>query len=217
MSRPTTDALIVPASAEGLRRAVQVVKQGGIVAFPTETYYGLGVDPMNQQALARLFSVKQRPSHKPILNLVERRSQIDLLAAEIPDLFEPLIEQLWPGPLTLIFNAAPCASVLLTGGSGTVGIRISSHSLAREFVRQVGGPLTATSANLSGALAAKNSREVAEQLGSGVDLILDGGETPGGMGSTIVALRDSRLVLIRDGAMPFSQIEKKIDCQSGFR
>ncbi len=193
-------------SAKIIKEAVAVIKKGGIVAFPTETYYGLAVDPFNEKALNRLFEVKQRPLEKAILNLIDSQDKLFLFTNKIEDVFFPLMAQFWPGPLTLVVNAKAGISQMLACDNGTVGVRISSHPVAQTLCQHMGQPITATSANLSGRKAAETAQEVAQQLGTGVDLIINGGKTPGGKGSTIVGVENSILKLIRAGAVDFSKL-----------
>ncbi|HET97115.1 MAG TPA: threonylcarbamoyl-AMP synthase [Desulfurivibrio alkaliphilus] len=192
-----------------IARAVAVIRAGGMVAFPTETYYGLAVDPFNQEALSRLFAVKRRAPDKPILCLVHERGQLGLLARRVPEAYEPLIASFWPGPLTLIFEAREEVPLALTGYSGTVGIRISSHPLATRLAEAFGGPISATSANLSGLPAAASAAEVTAQLGPDVDLVLDGGATPGGSGSTLVGFAGDEPILIRSGVISREELMDK--------
>ncbi len=199
-----------PLSGE-VRRAAEIIRRGGIVAYPTETYYGLAVDPFNPAALRRLFQMKQRSPDKPVLTLIAQCSQLSLVARQIPDIYEPLWVRFWPGPLSLVFPAHDRLPDLMTGGTGTVGVRISSHPVARFLVEAAAGPITATSANLSGRPAAVNADQVRNQLGDSLDMIIDGGETPGGMGSTVVGCSDPvgdgcRLQLLRAGVIPFDKI-----------
>ncbi|MDZ7641208.1 MAG: L-threonylcarbamoyladenylate synthase [Desulfurivibrio sp.] len=189
-------------SAALLTKAAAVIAAGGVVAFPTETYYGLAVDPFNAAALQRLFTVKQRPDDKPILTLVAERQMLSRLVSRVPAPYEGLMDAFWPGPLTLIFAARPELPPDLTAHSGTVGVRISSHPTARALAAACGGPITATSANLSGRPAAVSAAEVAAQFTAGIDLILDGGSTPGGVGSTLVGLVNDELQVLREGVVP---------------
>ncbi|MFW2366931.1 MAG: L-threonylcarbamoyladenylate synthase [Desulforhopalus sp.] len=175
------------------------LRRGGVVAFPTETYYGLAVDPFNPDAVGKVFKLKKRDSAKPLMLLIENESQLSNLVEDIPPLYEPLIRKFWPGALTLIFTAASTVSSRVTGDSGTVGIRISSHPLALELVARMGQPITATSANISGLPPAKSASEVEEMFGSSLDYILDGGKTPAGLCSTIVGIKERSLTLLRPG------------------
>ena len=195
-----------PCSAADLNRAVAVLNSGGVVAFPTETYYGLAVDPLNPLALNQLFSLKQRDISKPILTLVYDHESLTSLVREVPDVYIPLMEKFWPGPLTLIFQAKLNLPVLLTANTSTVGVRQSSDPFAQQLVQSFGRPITATSANVSGRHAAIDAHEVRAQFSNKIDLVFDGGRTPGIIGSTIVGLSGSKLKLIREGMISFEEI-----------
>jgi L-threonylcarbamoyladenylate synthase len=192
-----------------LGEAARLLCQGGLIAFPTETYYGLGVDPFNVEALERLFAVKQRQPNKPVLVLVAEQPQVTELVAEVPAVFRRLMTAFWPGPLTLVFPGRASLPSLLTGGTGNIGIRQSPHPLAARLLRVFGGPITATSANRSGAPPATTAAEIQESLGAEIDLILDGGTTPGGAGSTLVGLNEEeQLCCLRAGAVGFADVCK---------
>ncbi|HIJ79710.1 MAG: L-threonylcarbamoyladenylate synthase [Desulfobulbaceae bacterium] len=201
----------VEITEDDLRQALEVLDGGGVVAFPTETYYGLAVDPFNQAALSRLFALKRRAPDKPVLVLISDPAQLAELVVDIPPPFKLLMDRLWPGPLTLVFKGLPTIPDILTGYSGTLGVRISSHPIAMRLAAAAGRPITATSANFSGRPAAVNADGVIDQLGPDVDFILDGGETPGGNGSTIVGIDEERVVLIRSGVIPFENILDLLD------
>jgi len=192
---------------EAVAHACAVLRAGGVVAFPTETYYGLAVDPFNQAALSRLFALKRRSFDKPVLLIIDHPSQLASLVAEIPLPFTILMQRFWPGPLTLVFPGAASLPGMLTGGRGTIGVRVSSHPVARQLVRVFGQPLTATSANLSGQLPAVTASGVRAQLGLEVDVVLEGGETPGGQGSTLLGCQEGKVCLLRAGVIPFAGIE----------
>lgn len=194
-------------------RAAEILADGGVVAFPTETYYGLAVDPFNTKALGRLFELKRRAANKPVLVLIDHLDRIALLAHEIPVEFRPLIARFWPGPLTLLFRSLDGLPPLLTGDTGTVGVRISSHPAANRLAMVHGRPISATSANISGATAAVTAAEVREQFGDRIDLILDGGRTPGGPGSTVAGLNNGKLRVFRAGVISLARINKVFtDC-----
>lgn len=201
-----------------IRHAAAVLQHGGIVAFPTETYYGLAVDPDCESAVAKLFQVKQRQAYKPLLLLIDRSEQLDDLVTEIPRKYRDLIEKYWPGPLTLVFPARKNISRQLTGNTGTIGVRISPHPIARKLVRKMGKPITATSANLSGTAPAKTADEVFEMFQDKVDYILDGGKTAAGLCSTVVGLQDGKLIILRKGQVDveseLAEIEEKT-CHKG--
>jgi len=192
---------------KAMAQACTVLRTGGVVAFPTETYYGLAVDPFNQAALTRLFALKGRSPDKPVLLIVDNPSQLETLVAEIPPPFPLLMERFWPGPLTLVFPGAASLPALLTGNLGTIGVRVSSHPVARQLVRAFGRPITATSANLSGHSPAVGVSGVCSQLGLEVEAVLDGGETPGGQGSTLLGYQEGKVYLLRAGVISFVEIE----------
>lgn len=193
-----------------LNKAANVLQQGGIVAFPTETYYGLAVDPFNEKALERLFAVKLRSRKKPVLVLIDKVSMLEQLASSIPQAYQVLIRTFWPGPLTLVFPARKHIPRLLTGNTETIGVRQSSHPIANALVSLCGRPITATSANISGRRAASSGNEVRQQFGVTLDYILDCGPTPGGQGSTIVGMQKNRICCLRSGVIPWSNIRGSI-------
>lgn len=202
----TGSALIHPFSATAVEKACAVLRRGGIVAFPTETYYGLAVDPFNPDALSRLYAVKKRETRKPILTLIDNRKHLSRLVRDIPAPFHILMDRFWPGPLTLIFDGDAGLPPLLTGHTNTVGIRQSSHPVARKLSSSFGGSVTATSANISGYDPAVTAADIAVYFGTGIDLVIDGGKTPGGAGSTLVGIEKGQLRLIRDGVIPFDEV-----------
>ena len=203
-----------PCSMVDLNRAVAVLNKGGVVAFPTETYYGLAVDPLNPLALNLLFSLKQRDIAKPILTLIDDRESLSTLVHEVPSIYSGLMEKFWPGPLTLIFKAKVNLPVLLTAATSTIGVRQSSHPFARQLLRAFGRPITATSANISGQDAAVDAYGVKAQFSNRIDMVFDGGKAPGVLGSTIVGLDGSRLKLIREGIIPYEQILRTVESGS---
>jgi L-threonylcarbamoyladenylate synthase len=193
-------------------KAVGIIKSGGVVAFPTETSYGLAVDPFNEAALKKLFSLKGRASDKAILVLIENPDSLSSFTGVIPEIYRKLMDGFWPGPLTLVFEGQSKLPGLLTDVRGTVGIRWSSHPVACRLAGLSGGVITGTSANLSGLPAAVTADQVAEIFPEGVDFIIDGGPVPGGKGSTIVGrdIQADTLCLIRDGSIPFMDITAEI-------
>ncbi len=185
--------------------AVSALRQGGIVAFPTETYYGLAVDFDSPLAVEKLFALKRRAADKPLLLLIEKKEQLASLVEDVPQPYWPLIEKYWPGPLTLIFPAMPSLSGRITGNAGTVGIRISPHPIAQELVRKMGKPITATSANTSGLPPARSATEIVKMFGESIDYILDGGATEAKLCSTILAIQKGQLRIIRHGQIDLSK------------
>lgn len=202
-------AAIIPYRAftrEQLSKEVTpVLQRGGLVAVPTETFYGLGVNPFDQMALHRLCAVKGRREGQPILVLVGSLREVGLFAEHVPAAASILMEALWPGALTIVLPARPSVPAAVTAGTGRIGIRLSSCQPLRTVLELV-GPLTGTSANRTGAPPAQSAREVQDTLGDAVDLIIDAGPTPGGMPSTVVEVGD-RLHIIREGAIAPEAIE----------
>jgi L-threonylcarbamoyladenylate synthase len=198
--------VIVPASNEVFHEAAKLLKQGGLIAFPTETYYGLGVDPFNAETLQRLFAIKRRAENKPVLVLVKDQEQVSLLAENVPAELQHLMNYFWPGPLTLVCPARAELPKLLTGGTNTVGIRQSPDATARFLLAAFGRPITATSANRSGEMAAMTAAEVEAAFNSEIDLIIDGSRTPGGAGSTLVGYDGLLLRCFREGRISFKDI-----------
>jgi L-threonylcarbamoyladenylate synthase len=185
-----------------LQEAGEVVRGGGVIAFPTETFYGLGVNPFNVQAVQRLYDLKGRsPQTSPILVLIRSRHELQALVSEITPTAERLMQACWPGPLTLVFRAAVAVPSVLTAGTGTIGVRLSAYPDVQRMLDVIGGPLTGTSANRAGQPPATTAEEVERVFGGDVDLIVNGGPTPGGLPSTVVDTTVSPPRLIREGCV----------------
>jgi L-threonylcarbamoyladenylate synthase len=191
---------------EKLAEAVRVLREGGVVAFPTETFYGLGADARNEAAVEKIFRIKGRNFRNPLSVIVANDREVIPLVEEIPAAAKILMQTFWPGPLTLIFRAAPSVSSRLTGGTGKIGIRVSSHPIARFLAAGLAGPLTATSANPSGGPECSSADAVIRTLGDLPDAVIDGGATPGGAGSTILDVTGFPPRILREGAIPRSLI-----------
>lgn len=192
---------------ELIHEAVTLLRAGKVVAFPTETFYGLAVDAANDSAIERIFQIKGRAFSSPIALIAGSKSGISGLVTEIPDVAQRLMQAFWPGPLTLLFPASPQISPRLTAGTGKIGIRVSSHPIADSLANGLGGPITATSANLSGTSECLIAGEVLATLGNRIDLIIDGGPAPGGKGSTFLDITVDPPVCLREGAIDFSLIK----------
>ena len=191
---------------ESLAQRVKTITQRGqLVAIPTETYYGLGVDPFNSDAVERLLVVKGRTDEKPILVLIGSLDQLSSLVQEVPSAASSLIEAFWPGPLTILLPARPSLPTGLTAGTDRVGVRFSSCRPLCELLRRT-GPLTGTSANRTGAPPAQTPEVVQETLHDKVELIVDCGPTPGGLPSTVVEAGGS-LRIVREGAIGRAALE----------
>ena len=192
----------------GVDRARHIILSGGIVAFPTESFYGLAVNASDENAIGRLFKIKKRMDNMPVLVLIPSLEYLKGYVADVPEIALRLIGRFWPGGLTLLFKAGSGISPLLTSGTGKIGVRISSHPLAAALARAVDSPITGTSANISGKPGCVTAKEVYSSLGRGVDLILDGGETKGGKGSTILDVTVNPPEIIREGMISREQLQE---------
>lgn len=180
-------------------RARRVLEESGLIALPTESFYGLAVAPFDEQALARLWQVKGRSEGKPILVLIGDESQLGVFVRNSPPAATLLMNAFWPGPLTIVFPAAVGLSNAVTAGTGSVGIRLSAWQPLRDLLRRL-GPVTGTSANREGIPPPTTAKEVQDSLGDALDLIIDAGPTPGGRPSTVIDVRGP-IRIIRDGAI----------------
>ncbi len=187
-------AATVPVLADQVRC---VLGESGLISLPTESFYGLAAAPFDEQALARLWAVKGRSEGKPILVLIGERHQLAPFVQTIPRAAQALMDAFWPGPLTIVFPAAPGLSHAVTAGTGSVGIRLSACEPLVDLLRRV-GPVTGTSANREGMPPPRTAEEVQDCLGEVLDLIIDGGPTPGGQPSTVIDVQDS-IRIIRNG------------------
>jgi L-threonylcarbamoyladenylate synthase len=197
---------VLKADSRGIEKASQKILEGGVVAFPTETFYGLGADALELKALRKIFQIKEREENKPLLLLVADRTWLPGLVKKIPPVAEQLIERFWPGPLTLVFEASPNLPSILTAHTGQIGLRISSHPVAQALVQAVGRAITATSANVTGQPSASLASEVFQTLGKQVDAILDGGKTAGGLGSTVLDVSGVLPKILRQGAVSRTEL-----------
>lgn len=208
-------AIITPYRATDLNALCaslsEVLRAGGVVAIPTETYYGLGADPFNAAAIDRLLAIKGRPDGKPTLVLIGDQAQLDRLVDHIPSAAKALMEAYWPGPLTLVFQASNQLPDNLTAGTGTVGVRLTSCDALARILREI-GPLTGTSANRSGMPPAQTARDVHDSLGEDISIIVDAGTTPGGPPSSVVRACDG-IEILREGAISRSQIIDTLQAQ----
>jgi len=181
--------------------AVKLLKDGGVITYPTETFYGLGADCLHEKAIDRLFDIKGRDYRSPIALIGGQDKDLELIADNVPEVAKRLIRVFWPGPLTLIFQASLSVPTRLTGGTGKIGIRLSGHAVARALALALDRPITATSANLSGQPECVSADDVCDQIGSRIDLIIDGGRTAGGKGSTMLDLTAAPPAILRHGAI----------------
>ena len=203
-----SDATVVPALAPNIARAAHVLRDGGLVAFPTETVYGLGADATNPAAVARIFAAKGRPAEHPVIVHVADVAAAQRWAASMPAAARDLADAFWPGPLTLILPRADHVSDVVTGGQPSIGLRAPSHPVARALLAAFGGGIAAPSANRFGHVSPTTAQHVAEDLGAAVDLILDGGACDVGIESTIVAFTARTPMLLRPGAIDVGAIAR---------
>ena len=186
---------------------VALLRSGGIIAFPTDTAYGLGADPFNNAAIDRIFQIKGRPETKPILLLVSSVRMAESVT-EPAGVFHDLVQKFWPGPLTVILPAAKSVPLKVTAGTRTVGVRWPAAPFATRLIKRFGQPITATSANRSGLPSAITAEEVCAQLDESVDALIDGGQLPSRTGSTVIDLTADSPVLLREGPISFESLQK---------
>ncbi len=191
---------------EQVRAAVRVLRSGGVVAIPTDTLYGLAACALDEQAVRRIFRLKGRPEGMALPLLVAYAGDLDRYSMDVPEIARALAERFWPGALTLVLRKASIIPDVVTGGKPTVGLRVPDHWVPRAIVRELGAPITGTSANLSGMPGLTTAQAVREQLGGQVDLVVDGGEAPGGVPSTVLDVTASPPRVLRQGAVPAAEI-----------
>lgn len=194
-----------PPSPHIIEQAVACIQTGGVLAIPTDSFYALAVGIFQPAALERVLAIKGDRDHKPFPVLISDPSQLNPLVNEVPDLAKKLMQQFWPGLLTLVLKANSQMAPVLMSESGIIGVRQPNDSRVLELLKQT-GPLTGTSANLTGQAPAQSVEEVIQQLGSEIDLILDGGQTPGGQPSTVLQV-EPELRIFRQGNIPLSAIQ----------
>lgn len=193
-----------------IRYAADQIRAGQVLGMPTDTFYGLAADPLNLRAVERVYEIKSRSRHKPLSLLIESVDQAEELAKPLPDEFYRLARKFWPGPLTLIVQAASRLPLKVTANTGHVALRVPAAKIPLEVVRTAGIPITATSANLSGAEECTTAVAVRDQLQDRISIIVDGGTSPRETASTIVDLTDeeARWRVIREGAIPSPEISE---------
>jgi len=191
---------------QDIERAVAILRRGGLVAFPTETVYGLGADAQRAEAVERIFAAKGRPSDHPVIVHVPAGADLGRWAARVPVAAERLAERFWPGPLTLVLPRGPRVPDAVTGGQNTVALRVPDHPLALALLSAFGDGIAAPSANRFGRVSPTLAEHVREELGSAVDLILDGGPCRVGLESTILSLVNDRPRVLRPGAITAAEI-----------
>jgi L-threonylcarbamoyladenylate synthase len=193
--------------AAALARAIAALRTGDPIVYPTETFYGIGADAFSTEALERIFAIKGRDVAKTIALIAHDEASAFAIASEVPDLARRLARAFWPGPLTIVMPARDGIPPALVGPGGGIGVRVSSHPVARALAHALGHPITATSANLSGAAPARTTAEASATLSDQIKVFVEGGTLPGGMPSTVIECDRDGWKLIRDGAISADQIK----------
>ena len=188
-------------SAKVIADSIEILKGGGVIAYPTESFYALGVLATDEKALEKLFLLKKRPLDKPMPLVVGGPEALEAVVKRVPERAVELMKRYWPGPLTIVFEAADNISDLLTAGTGKVAVRVPGESVALHLAREAGFPITATSANISTKPPADNPDAILDYFGDSIDLIIDAGKTPGGKPSTIVDATADELKILRKGSI----------------
>ena len=198
--------MLLDDSPQTYKQAAEIIAHGGVIGFRTDTFYGLGADPLNRQAVQAIKKLKGREDRKPILIVISDFERVDRFITERSPAFEGLANQFWPGPLTLIGRATADVPDEITAGTKTVGVRLPNDDKVRALVRACGGALTATSANPTHAAPARSAQAVQDYFGDAIDLIVDGGEASGDQPSTVVDATTNEPKLIREGVIAWSSI-----------
>lgn len=199
--------LLLPATPENIALAAQRIKEGGLVAFPTETVYGLGANALDAEAAAQIFSAKQRPAADPLIVHLAGLEQVEQVARPISPLARRLAEAFWPGPLTLILPKQPIVPEMITAGLNTVAVRVPSHPVALALIRAAETPIAAPSANRFGKTSPTTARHVWHDLKGRIDIILDGGPTPVGVESTVLDISVTPARILRPGGVTRESLE----------
>lgn len=196
---------------DAIMKAAAAVRSGGVIAFPTRCLYGLGAEAFNNEAVARIFSIKQRSVDNPILILIDRPDRLDQLVSEVSPAAARIMDRFWPGRITLVFKAVGDVPSYLTAGTGKIGIRLPGHPVAAALLRALQTPLTGTSANLSGKPGCRRIEDLEYQIAGKLDLILDAGPLKGGRGSTVVDVTLDPPKVLREGEVSEIEIMKLVD------
>ncbi len=197
--------------SDRVAEVVGILAGGGVVALPTETFYGLAGDAFHRQALRRIHSLKRKPAGSPILLLLGDLAQVESVAARLPARFADLAGSFWPGPLTLVIPASRDVPDEVTGGTGTVAVRVPGLALPRHLARELGRPITGPSANRHAEPPCRSAGDVAHVFGEALDAILDGGSTSAGAPSTILDLCGARPRIVREGLLPAASLAPFLD------
>ncbi len=189
-----------------IEKGVKILQKGGVIAFPTDTVYGLGADAFNSTAVERIYEIKNRPKHRQLPLLIADVEQLTTLAKPIPEIAWFLARRFWPGGLTLVLSKTDSLPVYLASGP-TMAVRVPNHPVCLALIQHLGNPIIGTSANISGQPTALTAEEVGQQLGGKIDLIINGGKCPGGKESTVVDVTHEAPVILRQGIIPSYEID----------
>ena len=185
--------------SELILKAASSIKKSGIVLFPTTCLYGLGADAFNPEAVERVFKIKQRPYNKPISVLVKDTNDLHILVKHVPSAAKCIMDNFWPGQITIVFEAKSTISVKITAGTGKIGIRMPEHPVALSLVKEVNSPITGTSANISGKVGCSAISDLDAQIADKLDIMLDAGPLKGGAGSTVIDVTTPFPTILREG------------------
>ena len=191
-----------------IESAVAVLRRGGLVAYPTDTLYGLGADALNEAAVERVFEAKGRPQGMPLPLLIGEREQLSMVVEAMPEAAWKFAEAFWPGGLTLLLPVGPDVPALVTARGWKVAVRLPDHPIPRELARQIGRPITGTSANRSGGPEPTTAEEVRRQLGEALDIVLEGGPKPAGHSSTVVDMTGELPRVLRKGSVSLKELQR---------
>ena len=194
-----------------LRYSAEIIKNGGIVVFPTETVYGIGTNGLYKEAVQRLYKIKERPLNKPISLLVSDFEMIENVVKDISEIEYKIMKKFFPGPLTIILNKKDIVPDILTSGGSTVGIRMPDEEITRKLIEYAGVPIAAPSANISGEPSGIDIKDIIKEFGDKVDYYIDGGKSKIGIGSTIVKVENNTIKILREGSISKKEIEDLIN------
>ena len=197
--------------------AADIIRQGGIVVFPTRNLYGLAVDAFNPNAIDRIYKIKKRPSSKPLLVLIKNKTELTKLVPKVPPAAARLMDHFWPGKLTIILEAIDTLPKNLTSGTGKIGVRLPDHPVTLSLVSKLENPITGTSANISGKPGCSRISDLAASLVRKTDYVLDAGELEKGIGSTVVEVTEAGVEMLREGSVLLSDIVSVLDENSSNR
>ncbi|HUV88980.1 MAG TPA: L-threonylcarbamoyladenylate synthase [Anaerolineae bacterium] len=210
MRKPTRTEIMPTTYPRALEQALQVLKQGGLVAFPTDTVYGVGALTTLPLAVEQIYHVKGRPRSRPIPILLDSAESLEKVAEDIPPEAWSLADRFWPGPLTIILRRSPSVPDVITAGGPNVAVRVPDHEFVLRLLHAAGGALATTSANLSGRPDPVTAEEVLGYLEGRIDLILDGGRCPGGIASTVIDLTGASPTVVRRGPISPQELQQEL-------